>query len=68
MLQPRLKDLISQTKDILAQGEEHSDRDETEAALRCYSVARQLVTQIKRLEVSRAWADAGQAAPQEAQS
>lgn len=56
----KLDALISQTMTILAQGQSHSALDQSEEALRCYSVARQLTGQIKRAEVIRAFTAAGQ--------
>jgi hypothetical protein len=38
----KLDELINQATNVLAKGRDHSAKNETEAALRCYSVARQL--------------------------
>jgi hypothetical protein len=56
----KLDSLIEQTMNVLLQGRDHSAKGRSDAALRSYSIARQLTVQIKRQELIRAYAVAGQ--------
>jgi hypothetical protein len=60
MQQPKLDELIAQISNVLARGRDHSAKDQSKKALRCFAVAPQLTAEIKRQELNRAWADAGQ--------